>query len=311
MPQSEDELLRGAGSGSKTDFGLPFFLGWTSRMPTLHGDSTLADLSDVRLAGKTASTVEDEATSRRGQARRPRRPIGSAVMHAPQVLRALVRADEIWLVVLAAFVGCAAGIMVWLMTATTQLIHETLFGISHTDRLSAMASLDPLRTVFVPAVGGLVLGLMTLGITRIRSRRTVDPIEANALYGGRMSMNGSLIVMLQTVMSNGVGASVGLEAGYTQIGSAIASRFGHAFRVRRSDLRLLVGCGAAAAISGAFNAPLTGAFYAFELVMGTYTLGTFAPVAVAALVSQAVVRALGGNIFDLAPDVPSHVDTLD
>ncbi len=51
-------------------------------------------------------------------------------MHAPQVLRALVRADEIWLVVLAAFVGFGTGIMVWLMTATTQLIHEVLFGIS-------------------------------------------------------------------------------------------------------------------------------------------------------------------------------------
>ena len=124
-------------------------------------------------------------------------------------------------------------------------------------------------------------------------------------------MTGSLIVVLQTIMSNGVGASVGLEAGYTQIGSAMASRWGHAFRVRRNDLRLLVGCGAAAAIAGAFNAPLTGAFYAFELVIGTYTLASFAPVAVAALVSQAVVRAFGGTIFDLAPQVPSHIDPLD
>jgi chloride channel protein, CIC family len=232
-------------------------------------------------------------------------------MHAPQVLRALVRADEIWLVVLAAFLGCATGIAVYLMTETTQLVHETLFRISSTERLSAMASLDPVRTVLVPAIGGLVLGLVTLGIARVRPRRTVDPIEANALFGGRMSLNGSLIVVLQTIMSNGVGASVGLEAGYTQIGSALASRCGHAFRVRRNDLRLLVGCGAAAAIAGAFNAPLTGAFYAFELVIGTYTLVAFAPVAVAALVSQAVVHALGGSIFDLTPQVPNHIDALD
>ncbi|MGD0104661.1 MAG: chloride channel protein [Rhodopila sp.] len=280
-------------------------------MPTLHGDSTLALPQGVRLTGKAASTMQDETASRRAHTRRPRRPIGSAVMHAPQVLRALVRADEIWLVVLAAFVGCVTGGMDWLMTETTQLVHQTLFGITHAQRLSAMASLNPLRTLIVPAVGGLVLGLVTLGITRLHPRRTVDPIEANALFGGRMSMNGSLIVVLQTIMSNGVGASVGLEAGYTQIGSAIASRWGHAFRVRRNDLRLLVGCGAAAAIAGAFNAPLTGAFYAFELVIGTYTLAAFAPVAVAALVSQAVVRALGGSIFDLTPAVPNHIDPLD
>jgi chloride channel protein, CIC family len=232
-------------------------------------------------------------------------------MHAPQVLRAMVRADEIWLVVLAAFLGCGTGIAVWMMTATTQLVHQALFAIGPDQRLSAMTYVDPIRTVAVPTLGGLLLGVVTLGLGRLRPRRTVDPIEANALFGGRMSMSGSLIVVLQTIMSNGFGASIGLEAGYTQIGSAIASRVGHAFRVRRSDLRLLVGCGAAAAISGAFNAPLTGAFYAFELVIGTYTLVSFAPVAVAALVSQAVVRALGGNIFELVAEVPDTVAPLD
>ncbi len=280
-------------------------------MPPPQGESTLAGPQGTRIAGSIVPGPEDETLPRRAQVRRPRRPIGSAVMHAPQVLRALVRADEVWLVVLAAFVGFGTGIVVWLMTAATQLVHQTLFGIASNERLSAMVWLDPLRSVLVPAFGGLALGLATLWITRLRPRRTVDPIEANALFGGRMSMNGSLIVVLQTIMSNGVGASVGLEAGYTQIGSAMASRWGHAFRVRRNDLRLLVGCGAAAAIAGAFNAPLTGAFYAFELVIGTYTLVAFAPVAVAALVSQAVVHAIGGSIFDLTPQVPSHIDPID
>jgi CIC family chloride channel protein len=274
-------------------------------MPIFHGGSSTADADRGGLQGKSTSD------NKRPPARRPRRPFGSAVLHAPQVLRALVRTDEIWLVVLAAFFGFFTGITVWLMNATTQHIHQILFLIGPSDRLSAMAALDPIRTVVIPCIGGLALGLVTLGISRIRQRRTVDPIEANALFGGRMSLNGSMIVVLQTIMSNGCGASIGLEAGYTQIGSALASHFGHAFRVRRSDLRLLVGCGAAAAIAGAFNAPLTGAFYAFELVIGTYTLVSFAPVAVAALVSQAVVQALGGSIFDLNPQVPAHIDPLD
>jgi CIC family chloride channel protein len=279
-------------------------------MPSSSGETTIADAGGLRLARKVAATDSPEPAARR-TVRRPRRPIGSAVLHAPQVLRALVRADEIWLVVLAAFLGCATGIVVWLMTSTTQFIHEVLFGLNHAQRLSAMQHLPPMPTIIVPALGGLVLGLLGLVLARARPRRTVDPIEANALFGGRMSLNGSLIVVLQTIISNGVGASVGLEAGYTQIGSALASRCGHAFRVRRSDLRLLVGCGAAAAIAGAFNAPLTGSFYAFELVIGTYSLGTFAPVAVAALVSQAVVRALGATIFDVVATVPPVIDALD
>ncbi len=233
------------------------------------------------------------------------------MLHAPHVLRALVRTDEIWLVLLAAFAGFFTGFAVWLMTEATQLIHQILFHIGPNQRLSAMVELDRFRTVLVPTAGGLALGLIGLVIARFYRRRTVDPIEANALFGGRMSMNGSLIVVLQTIISNGVGASIGLEAGYTQIGAAIASRWGHGFRLRRNDLRLLVGCGAAAAIAGAFNAPLTGAFYAFELGIGTYSLGTFAPVAVSAIVSMAVVHMLGGSQFELEVFVPTRIEALD
>jgi CIC family chloride channel protein len=232
------------------------------------------------------------------------------VAHAPQVLRALVRADEVWLLVVAAGIGVGAGISVWLINGAAQLMHQTLFGIGAGERLSAMYRLSPISTVLVPCLGGLALGLITLGISRIYTRRSVDPIEANALFGGRMSLTGSLVVVLQTIISNGVGASIGLEAAYTQIGSALASKVGHAFRVRRNDLRVLVGCGAAAAIAGAFNAPLTGSFYAFELVIGTYSIGTFGPVAVAALVSMAVVRGLGGQLFELSL-LPAEIDPLD
>ena len=243
--------------------------------------------------------------------RRPRRPISDALFHAPQTLRALVRADEIWLVLLAAFVGCGAGVSVWAMTQTTQLVHEVLFGIGAGERLSAMAWLAPWRTLAVPCLGGLALGLVGIGIARWRPRRTVDPIEANALYGGRMSLSDSLVVVLQTVMSNGVGASVGLEAGFSHIGAALASRLGRAFLLRRTDMRLLVGCGAAGAIAGAFDAPLTGAFYAFELVIGTYTLANFAPVAAASLVAVGVVQGLGGAPFDLQVMVPGRIDAVD
>jgi chloride channel protein, CIC family len=69
-------------------------------------------------------------------------------------------------------------------------------------------------------------------------------------------------------------------------------------------LRLIVGCGAAAAIGAGFNAPLTGAFYGFELIVGTYTLGTFAPVAACSLVAVSVVHALGPPPFELTVELP-------
>ena len=103
-------------------------------------------------------------------------------------------------------------------------MHQFFFGLDPGERLSGRVTLDPLRAFVVPCLGGLLFGLVTAYITRRRGTE-VDPIEANALHGGRMSMRGSLIVAAQTVWSSGVGASVGLEAGYTQI--AQRHRLGH------------------------------------------------------------------------------------
>ena len=103
-------------------------------------------------------------------------------------------------------------------------------------------------------------------------------------------MTGTLIISTQTVLSNGFGASVGLEAAYTQMGGGIASKIGDVLQLRRSDMRKIVGCGAAGAISAAFGAPLTGAFYAFELIIGSYTLSSLAPV-IAASISGVLVAS--------------------
>ncbi|MFW7268096.1 chloride channel protein [Gluconacetobacter sp. Hr-1-5] len=214
------------------------------------------------------------------------------VSYVPRLLRALVRADELWLVVLAACVGCGAGVLVSVMNHATLLAHRLLFAAPGEGRISGLAAIIPLRAVLVPTLGGLALGLLGIFIARWAPGRPVDPIEANALHGGRMSMRDSAIVALQTVLSNAVGASVGLEAGFSQIGAATGSRLGRMFRVRREDLRLLVGCGAAGAIGAAFDAPLAGAFYAFELVIGTYSLANLAPVAAASICAIGVTRLL-------------------
>jgi CIC family chloride channel protein len=235
-------------------------------------------------------------SSRSLSSRTRRQHIGDWVLHAPQTLRALVRADEIWLTVLAAVVGVCAGVVVVSMNGAIELMHEALFSIPAGSRLSSASEIPVLRLLLVPTLGGLAMGLGGLALARWRPRRAVDPIEANALFGGRMSFIDSIIVCLQTLLSCGVGASVGLEAGYTQMGSAIASGIGRSFRLRRTDLRLMVGCGAAGAIGAAFNAPLTGAFYGIELVIGTYTIANLAPVVVASLTAVFVERALRGGI---------------
>jgi CIC family chloride channel protein len=212
-------------------------------------------------------------------------------VEAPRRLRAFVRAHETSLVVLAALVGTIGGLVVAAMSAAVEVLHVLLFNLEMGDRLSSQFRIEPWRALLVPSLGGLLLGFAFLLLLRWRPAREIDPIEANALHGGHMSFRGSVIVALQTVWSSGVGASVGLEAGYTQLSSGLAASLGRGFHLRRADQRIMVGCGAAAAIAGAFSAPLAGAFYAFELVIGGYTPASLTPVGVAAVTGYFVAHA--------------------
>ncbi len=224
-------------------------------------------------------------------------------LEIPRRLRALVRARESSLIALAALVGVIAGLVVAAMGGAVDLLHELLFSLQHGERLSARLTLNPVLALSVPLVGGIIFGIASEIIRRWRPEREIDPIEANALHGGRMSLLGSIIVAAQTVWSSGVGASVGLEAGYTQLASGIASRIGNAFRLRRGDLRILVGCGAAAGIAGAFGAPLAGAFYGFELIIGSYSPSGLAPVGISALIGYLVARSLApADLGIVAPE---------
>ena len=211
-------------------------------------------------------------------------------LEAPRRLRAFVRAHETSLVVLAALIGTVGGAVVVAMSAAVEALHVLFFDLEMGDRLSSQFRIEPLPALLVPSLGGLLLGLAFLLLARIRPAREIDPIEANALHGGRMSFRGSVVVALQTIWSSGVGASVGLEAGYTQLASGLAASLGRGFHLRRADQRIMVGCGAAAAISGAFGAPLAGAFYAFELVIGGYTPASLTPVGVAAVAGYFVAH---------------------
>ncbi len=214
-------------------------------------------------------------------------------------LRAWVRRGEVGIVLLAVAAGAMAGVLAYVLGAAAQLMHLVLFDLAPGQRISGMGGLHPYRALLVPALGGLLLGLLGLALARWRPRAPVDPVEANALHGGRLGLGDAVVVGAQTLLSNGFGASVGLEAAYAQAGGGVASRLGQAFGLRRADLRILLGAGAAGAIAAAFDAPLTGAFYAFELVIGTYTTAALVPVIAAAVTASLVGRWLEAGSYQV------------
>ena len=222
-------------------------------------------------------------------------------------LREKVRASEIMFVAVAIAIGSGAGLLTLAQGAIARAMQRMLYDLPVHLRLSALTEVAPERLLALP-LGGLVLSGFSL-LVRSRKRKLVDAVEANALHGGRMSMIDSLIVSGQTILSNGFGASVGLEAAYAQLGSMIASVSGRWLNLRRADLRILVGAGAGASIAAAFGTPLAGAFYAFEIVIGAYTPSAIAPVVAAALAGAQVAQRLGATpyIVSVQPGPTIHV----
>lgn len=204
--------------------------------------------------------------------------------------RRVFRSSEAALIAVSVLVGLGAAVLMIAQNRFAHGIQSLIYGLSG-GSLSAASSIDPLRLLALP-LSGILLGFGSRAAVR-RWGTPIDVVEANALHGGAIPWRDSLIVCAQTMMSNGAGASVGLEAAYAQAGGGAASVLGQWLRLRRADMRILVGAGAGAAIGAAFSAPLTGAFYAFEIVIGAYTPAAIAPVAAACLSAVLLVRFAG------------------
>ena len=207
-------------------------------------------------------------------------------------LRSVARSSESAQTFLCAAAGAVIGALVAGLRRGIDLLHRISFSLPSGASLSTGIGVDPWRVLIIPVCGGLLIGVAALIVSRYRTSEIVDPIEANALHGGRMSMVDSLRLVIATIVSNAVGASVGMEAGYSQFGSSLFSSAGRAFQLRRADQRVFVASGAAAAIAAAFNAPLAGAFYGFELILGNYSVRALAPIAAASLAAVLSERAL-------------------
>lgn len=122
-----------------------------------------------------------------------------------------------------------------------------------------------------------------------------DIIRAVASRGGRIPVRPALARTIASAITIGGGGSAGSEGPLVVGGAGIGSWVARVFRTDSSVTRVLAGCGTAAAISAAFNAPLAGAFFALEEVLGAFSGASFSPVVVASVVSAVVARGLFGS----------------
>jgi CIC family chloride channel protein len=150
--------------------------------------------------------------------------------------------------------------------------------------------------VLIPALGGLVVGPLIYFFAReAKGHGVPEVMEAVALRGGVMRRRVAALKTLVSAISIGSGGSVGREGPIVQIGSAAASWIGQLLRVPPRQLRTMVGCGAAAGIAATFNAPIAGALFAVEIVIGDFAVSQFSPIVISSVVATVVSRLFLGN----------------
>ena len=148
----------------------------------------------------------------------------------------------------------------------------------------------------VPVVGGLLYGPLIQRFAReARGHGVPEVMLAVAENGGRIRPQVTIVKALASAICIGTGGSVGREGPIVQIGSALASTLGQLVRMSEGRLRIIVACGAAGGIAATFNAPVTGLFFGFEIVLREFSLDALFATGLAAVTGDVISRAFFGS----------------
>ena len=162
--------------------------------------------------------------------------------------------------------------------------------------LYVLPTLPWYRVFWVPALGGLLVAPLVYLVSRESQGHGVPQvIESVALGGGKIRPRVAAVKSIASALTIGTGGSVGREGPIVQIGAALGSFVGHLFRVPSHRVPTLVGCGAAGGIAAAFNAPIAGAFFALEIIMGNFAMPAFGPVVLSSVMATVISRAYFGD----------------
>ncbi len=211
-------------------------------------------------------------------------------------LRRIIRNDQLILSILAVFVGAAAGGGVIAIRELIDFTQGIFLGGTSENLISTVVGLPWWQILFAPALGGLLVGLFIYyAIPGRKPRSVAKVIEASALQGGRMNFRAGIGAAIASAVSIGVGGSVGREGPAIHLGATFGAWFAEKLHLTRSLSRALLGCGAAAAVAASFNAPIAGALFAHEVVVGHFAMSAFAPIVIASVVGTVVSRVYFGN----------------
>jgi len=215
----------------------------------------------------------------------------------------LKQTEHIYMVLVAIAVGVLGGLGAVGFRELIRLF-QIVFWQTDGPSLADLRGLSWWWCVLAPASGGLMVGLIISRFAaEAKGHGVPEVMESVALRGGRIRPRVVLAKLLASGICIGSGGSVGREGPIVQIGSALGSSIGQWFRVGERRMRTLVGCGAAAGIAGTFNAPVAGALFAVEIILGDFAVTQFSPIVISSVAATVVSRHFLGDFpaFEVAP----------
>ncbi|HEY0420443.1 MAG TPA: ClcB-like voltage-gated chloride channel protein, partial [Acetobacteraceae bacterium] len=194
----------------------------------------------------------------------------------------------------AALAGVAGAFATIAFREGVDLLHWLSTG-RHDSLVETARALPWHMRIALPAAGGVAAGLLLSWSRHPRfGGRVSDYMEAIAIGDGRIPFRQSLLRSLSSLFTIATGGSIGREGSMIQLAALAASLTGRALRFDPAQLRLLVACGAAAGITSAYNAPIAGAVFITEIVLGSIAMASFGPVLVATVTANIVMREFAG-----------------
>jgi CIC family chloride channel protein len=150
--------------------------------------------------------------------------------------------------------------------------------------------------LLAPIVGGLLVGpIIYFFAQEAKGHGVPEVMQAILLQGGKIRPRVAFVKAIASAISIGSGGSVGREGPIIQIGSSLGSTIGQFFKVPGNRLKTLVGCGSAAGIAAAFNAPIAGALFAVEIILMDFAVAQFSPIVISSVMATVISHNFEGD----------------
>jgi CIC family chloride channel protein len=217
------------------------------------------------------------------------------------ITKFLYKHDELFMLFLSIIIGVLAGYGNLIFRFLIELFQKVIFGSSNEAMLYILETQPFYKILLAPAVGGLLVGLLGLLFKSAKGHGVPDVLKA-VILGKKVPPFVAIIKTISSSITIGSGGSAGREGPIIQIGAALGSGVGQLLKFTGNKLRTVLACGASGGLAATFNAPMGGAMFASEIIVGDFSLKTFSPIIVTSVIATVISRHyLGDNITFSAP----------